>query len=112
MGPWSCSQLLTSDTMAWAVRQATMGGREIPTVICLDQLAERVGMTRKQLFRILAGESSPTVAQFVTLCRAIGSARAVAALAEECGLVVVGGLVGPMEPTAVKSHAGDVHAIR
>jgi hypothetical protein len=112
MSPWSLADLLASDVFAWAVAQAAAEGQGIPAAVYLDQLAERVGLARKQLFRILGGEVSPTVAQVRALCVAIGSARAVAALAEECGLVVVGGVTGPLESTASASRDGGAHAAR
>jgi transcriptional regulator with XRE-family HTH domain len=106
MTPWSVADLLASDVMTWSVSQAAIEGGDVPAARYLHQLAERVGMSRAKLGRILAGEVSPTVAQLRALCQAIGSARAVAALAEECGLVVVGGLADSMEPTAAASRDG------
>jgi DNA-binding phage protein len=105
-GPWSAIQLLASDAMAWAVREAKQEAQGIPAAIYLDRLAEHAGLTRKQLFRILGGETSPTVEVLARLCRAISSNRAAAALAEECGLVVVGGLLAPLEAGASLSRAG------
>jgi hypothetical protein len=104
--PWSVAQLLASDVMAWSGREAAQEAQGIPLVIYLDRLAEHVGLTGKQLFRILGGETSPTVDVLCRLCRVIGSNRAAAALAEECGLIVVGGLSAPMDPAATANRDG------
>jgi len=104
--PWSVADLLTSDVVEWAGREAAQEAQGIPVVVYLDRVAEHVGLTRKRLFRILGGETSPTVDVLCRLCQAIGSNRAAAALAEECGLIVVGGLPVPMEPAASANPDG------
>lgn len=107
MGPWSFSDLLASDVMNWATRRARADhaqGLDIPSVLYLDRLAAAAGLTRKRLFRILAGEATPTTDVLVILCRETGSTRAVEELAESCGLLVVGKVPGdsPM-PVALGS---------
>ena len=104
--PWSVAQLLASDVMEWAVREAAREGQGIPAAVYLDRLAERIGVAKKGFFAILGGETSPTVDVLCRLCPAIGSNRAAAALAEECGLIVVGGLSVPMEPAASANPDG------
>jgi hypothetical protein len=88
MTAWPLSAVLCSDVMRWAVAQADAEGREFPESLYLDRLAERVELTRAQLFQLLAGDRVPTVPQLVQLCQAIGSAWAVETLAEDCGLRV------------------------
>jgi transcriptional regulator with XRE-family HTH domain len=88
VGPWSFAIILASDILTWAVQQASKEGVNYPAAVYLDHLAERVGLTQAQLFRILAGDRVPTISQLVQLCQAIGSARAVEFLAEDCGLRV------------------------
>jgi hypothetical protein len=90
VGPWSFATILASDCLTWAVREASKEGVNCPAAVYLDRLAERVGMTRAQFFRILAGDRVPTIPQLVQLCQTIGSARAIAVLAEDCGLSVDG----------------------
>ena len=90
MGPWSFATILASDILTWAVQQASKEGVNYPAAVYLDHLAERVGLTRSRLFQILAGDRAPTIPQLVQLCQAIGSARAVAVLAEDCDLRVGG----------------------
>ena len=105
MGPWSFATILCSDILAWAVQQAGKGGLNYPAAIYLDQLAERVGLTQAALHRILAGDRIPTLPQLVQLCQAIGSARAVAVLAEDCGLPVGGhNVCGVSETPTPASH--------
>lgn len=88
MGPWSFATILASDALTWAVREANKEGENMPAAVYLDHLAERVELTRSKFYQLLAGDRVPTVPQLVQLCQAIGSARAVAALAEDCGLRV------------------------
>lgn len=88
MTPWSFADVLRSELMVWCVDQARREGEGIPAAGYLDRLAERAGLPRKHLARLLAGEELPRVDTLVTVCRLIGSARAVATLAEECGLLV------------------------
>ena len=90
MNPWSFATILASDILTWAVQQASKEGVNSPAAIYLDHLAERVGLTQVQLFRILSGHRFPTISQLAQLCQAIGSTRAVAVLAEDCGQRVCG----------------------
>ena len=93
MGPWSFSDLLASDVMNWATRRAEADharGLDVPSVLYLDRLAAAAGLTRKRLFRVLAGEATPTTEVLVILCRETGSTRAVEELAASCGVLVVG----------------------
>ena len=105
MGPWSFATILASDILTWAVQQASKEGVNYPAAVYLDHLAERVGLTRSRLFQILAGDRAPTIPQLVQLCQAIGSARAVEILGEDCGLRVCGRKVCGAAEAAEPSRA-------
>ena len=106
MGPWSFSDLLASDVIDWATHHADADhtqGLDVPSVLYFDRLTAAAGLTRKRLFRILAGETTPTTEVLVILCRETRSTRAVEELAASCGILVVGKVPGesPM-PVAVE----------
>jgi transcriptional regulator with XRE-family HTH domain len=57
--------------------------RDIPRALYIEQIADRLGVTKRQLYRYMDGSTSPSVATLIRLCEVCDSTLPVAWITRE-----------------------------
>jgi transcriptional regulator with XRE-family HTH domain len=91
MSPFSLSHILDQVVRDQAGRmalEARQHGRasDIPESYYLERIADRSGVTKRQLYRWLAGEASPSTAMLLRLCEICETTLPIEWLCREVGL--------------------------